>query len=181
MKTYLRTLKLVIITILFFPSFVNAGLRNNEDRDIAKSYLKKFINECSYVVNIEKNIVEKLEKNYEKLRKVQDSKEYECYTQQLSRITSVHFIYRKLCDDLTDNGSPNEDNGLMKSLVSVEKFRQGISLHHSLLNDCLRQVSSSGENIVPLSNSMREASYLTKALQDAITVKPVLENRLDFR
>lgn len=190
MKDLIRFIFFIIITYSFINNaselkFVNekGEFKTTEYKSIVEHVLKNFVKECGIVSSIEKNQVAKIANTFDIVQKM-DSKldlAKSCYREQISVLSSRSFIYSRICNELTYKGIPSKDLLLMRSFVAVEKYKSGIELNHTLLNDCLKKSKVDEKYVVKIINARFSTEALSRRLNQMKLKIPMFENRIQVR
>lgn len=175
---------LIKISLLFLLALDVVALeefRNSKDRRIVYSVLDNFSKNCSLIMTLQDGIIFNLEK---KLKLAQMNKEEEilkCYSNNLNKIKSVHFIYKNICTDLTQDGMPVNDESIMRLFVSSRQYRKGILVTHSVLNECLIGKAVNKDYIVDAFSGKKEFNLLVSKLKRLKRKSEFIPNRVNFR
>lgn len=164
-----------IILIIFFTfSF------SNEDQKIIKQILSSFSKRCNYITAIEENIVRKLDENYKQAQQDVAPEVLNCYRERMTEITSTHYIYKNLCQEVTQKKRLGSEEAL-RIFVGVQKYRNGIRLEHSVLNDCLSLLDQGDKYLVDLNFNRIKVEYLKGRLEEIEPLEDFVSNRENFR
>ncbi len=178
----MKDFRSTMINLVLFAFITMAqGTLSGQERIITTEVVESFSKQCTYIATIESNIVKKLE---EKLKKSQsDNNEIAlgCYRDNLTQVTSAHFIYATTCKELNVPNFKPDDQNLMRVFVAVQKYRKGIRLQHSILNDCLRSKKVETDYIVDLEFNRIESDLLREKLEEYKVGDKFTPNRTTYR
>lgn len=173
----LMMIKLFLIT---FIAIAQSTL-SMQERKIAAEVVESFSKQCTYIATIESNIVKKLEEKLKKSQFENNDMALGCYRDNLTQITSAHFIYTTTCKELNVPNFKPDDQNLMRVFVAVQKYRKGIRLQHSILNDCLRSQRVESNYIVDLEFNRIESDLLREKLEEYKVGDKFTTNRTTYR
>jgi hypothetical protein len=176
----IKALLLVFLLSYHIQVEAKTKFQSRKDKEIVMEVLTAFSRQCNYTSSVEQSIVTKLEDNLKKAQNAEKQEVLACYSEYLTKISSTNYIYSKICKELTQDGNNGSDEELMRLFVGVQKYRRGIRLQHSILNDCLREKNAPAEYIVDLDSSRIESQYLKKRIE-SMTAPRFHENRTDYR
>ncbi|MCB0347476.1 MAG: hypothetical protein KDD37_01505 [Bdellovibrionales bacterium] len=167
---------LLLVTLAF-----SQGFRNSQDRKISSEVVESFSKQCAYISTIESNIVKKLEEKLKLSQSNDNEVALSCYRDNLTQISSAHFIYSTTCKEVSVPNFKPDDSNLMRIFVAVQKYRKGIRLQHSILNDCLRSKKVGTDYIVDLEFNRIESDLLRERLEDYKVGDKFTPNRTTYR
>jgi hypothetical protein len=117
----------MIINFLLSLSMVFAqSFSSKEDKLIVGEIIESFTKQCSYISSVEANIVRKLEEKLKKAQAEDVESALGCYRDNLTQITSVHYIYSSTCSEVNQPNFKSDDENLMRLFVAIQKYRKGI-------------------------------------------------------
>lgn len=175
-----KALLLVFLLSYHITAEAKTKFQSRKDKEVAMEVLTAFSRQCNYTTSVEQSIVTKLEDNLKKAQNAEEKDVLSCYSEYLTKISSTNYIYGKICKELTQDGNNGSDEALMRLFVGVQKYRRGIRLQHSILNDCLREKKVPPNYIVDLDSSRIESQYLKNRIE-SMTAPSFYENRTDYR
>jgi hypothetical protein len=126
-----------VISLSFFSVEVRAAFRTDSDRQVVQDVLTTFASECTAKASIDSDKAERIKAMSLIAQKQKVTEINMCYAGSMSQITSVVFIFEKMCSDIISNTSNVSDSTLAKQLIEVTKYQTGIRPYHMALNDCL--------------------------------------------
>lgn len=151
------------------------------DRDIALEIIDSFSRQCGYISTVESNIVKKLEDSLKMAQAQNEARVLECYRDNLTQITSAHFIYTNTCAEVSIPNFKTTDPEYMRIFVTIQKYRKGIRLQHSILNDCLVTRRTNKRYVVDLEFNRIESDLLREKLEDYKIQEKFTPNRTTYR
>jgi hypothetical protein len=170
---------LLFVTLLF--STANADLTESKDLAIASALVREFRSECPHIYNSDRLQTERMYKNFEKAKAEDEREVLACYQQQVSQVKAVHFLYKRLCDEVTIHGVPTEVNALSRVLVMSRKHRRGVRTYVGQLNDCLKEAWAHESYYLDYKKTGDESSLLAERLRLLKPRVPFKANRYDYR
>ncbi len=169
-----------IFLLLFSIPVIALDFRSEEDRKIVIAVLNSFSRKCGYVSSIEGAIVERLEAKFRQASADQNEGALDCYSREITKISSSHFVYSKMCKELTQEGLPAREESLMRLFVSTFQYGKGIRIGHSILNECLKEKEKE-KYLVELNVGRIESDYLSSRIEKIKSRGLFIRNRTDFR
>ena len=173
-KSYL----ILNILLISLGAFAN---RSREDKAIANSLLSNFKEECSHLSNKDRIILENLQQQLELARNEKNKLAESCIQEQFSQMSGIHFIYKRLCDELTFRGIPDNEVIVNRLLVSSQKYKKGLKPFFTNINDCFRDNKVPDHYHIDLSKSQADHSPIYRSLEKLKVDLPFRPNRIDFR
>gem|GEM_PF-3878321 len=146
-------------------------------REVVDSFKKQ----CGYISSIDSNIVNFLDEQYKKAQAEVAEESLACFRQSMTQIGSVNYIYKKLCNELTQAKGPLKKSDLIRIFVGTQKYRKGIRLEHSVLNDCLRLAKNGSKYLVDVNFNRIKTVYLKERLDQVRPNKDLQTNRVNYR
>lgn len=166
----------LLLSISFSQSFTS-----KDDRLIVQEIVESFSKQCAYITTIESNIVRKLEEKLKTAQSDSAEKALACYRDNLTQITSTHYIYANTCGEVSVPNFKADDSTYMRLFVTIQKYRKGIRLQHSILNDCLRSKKVNNRYVVDLEFNRIESDLLREKLDKYKIGDKFTPNRTTYR
>jgi hypothetical protein len=166
---------------LFISMSFSQNFTSRDDKLIVQEIVESFSKQCSYITTIESNIVRKLEEKLKLAQSENSEKALSCYRDNLTQITSSHYIYSNLCKEVNVPNFQADDPTYMRLFVTIQKYRKGIRLQHSILNDCLRSKRLNNKYSVDLEFNRIESDLLQEKLDKYKIGDKFTPNRTSYR
>jgi hypothetical protein len=164
--------KTLFALLLFSAASGQAAFRSEEDRHLVRDVLKVFGRECTLRGAAEGDILKRLEIASDRARRISDGEVLKCFETNFSQISAVYSLYRKICNEVSQNPEKPADPVMGRQLIEVSKYQSGVRPYHSSLNDCLVNIPDRKGQwaVVPLTGAELDVRALQKQI-DEIKVK----------
>lgn len=154
---------------------------NERDQQLVYFQLETFAKECTFISSYDEKVVDQIQRIYDRLISEKKRKLVACYDENLPKMKSISYLYKKLCNSLSYEGIPINNRKLLSQFVAVTEYKDGISLNHIILNDCLKKNNGAQSDMVSRSQTIGSSTGLIRRLQGIDNSLPFFANTVGIR
>lgn len=159
----------------------DGSFKDKRDSQLVYFQLETFVKECTFVSSYDEKVVSGIQQIYDRLISEKKSKLIACYDENLPKMKSISYLYKKLCNSLSYDGIPVDNRKLLSQFVAVTEYKDGISLNHIILNDCLKKNSAAQSDFISRAQGVGSSTGLIKKLQRIDGKLPFFPNTVEIR